>query len=147
MRHQLQELRQSVDVEDEDNEISTLVANDQIVAIAAEKSYIDTVWFVYVIENDTIDRDSERKDDYSHIVPQSQPFLTCQYLEKEADKKNGVVYKTSTKNVFLYKESIVYPLVEFESNCNNKENLFYLSNSNYIEILNSVQYTAMRSSF
>ena len=46
MRHQLQELRQSVDVEDDDNEISTLVANDQIVAIAAEKSSIDTGLFM-----------------------------------------------------------------------------------------------------
>ena len=67
----------------------------------------------------------------------------CNYLEKLNDNKKGVVYQRSKKNIFLYKEIIVYPLAEFEPNCNNKEDLIFLSNNKFFEVLNCVQFTAM----
>ena len=41
-----------------------------------------------------------------------------------------VFYFTKVKkNVFIYKESIVYPLVEFESNCSKKEDQIFLGDN------------------
>ena len=57
------------------------------------------------------------------------------------DNKKGVVlYQRSKSNVFLYKESIVYPTVKFEPNYNKKD-LFFLSSNKFIEVLNCVQFT------
>ena len=120
-----------------------MVSNDQIAAIATENSSTDTVWFMYVIEVKCVDYSINNIDDYGHNVPKSQPYLLCNYLEKLNDNKKGVVYQKSKKNIFLYKESIVYQLVEFEPNYNNKEDLIFLSNNKFFEVLNCVQSTAM----
>ena len=120
-----------------------MVSNDQIAAIATENSSTDTVWFMYVIEVKCVDHSINNTDDYGHNVPKSQPYLLCNYLEKLNDNKKGVVYQKSKKNIFLYKESIVYQLVEFEPNYNNKEDLIFLSNNKFFEVLNCVQSTAM----
>ena len=42
------------------------------------------------------------------------------------------IKKAKKKTTFIYKESIVYPLVEFESNYNKKEDLLFLSNNRFI---------------
>ena len=120
-----------------------MVSNDQIAAIATENSSTDTVWFMYVIEVKCVDYSINNIDDYGHNVPKSQPYLLCNYLEKLNDNKKGVVYQKSKKNIFLYKESIVYQLVEFEPNYNNKEDLIFLSNNKFFEVLNCVQSKAM----
>ena len=62
-------------------------------------------------------------------------------------KKKLLYIKEVKKNVFLYKESIVYPLLEFEPNYNKKVDLFFLSNNRFIEVINCVQFTAMGSLF
>ena len=56
-------------------EICDLVSNNQIVAIAAENSSIDTVWFVYVIHVKCVDHSSNNIDDYGGNVSKSQPYL------------------------------------------------------------------------
>ena len=43
----------------------------------------------------------------------------------------------------LYEEGIVYPIVEFEPNYNKKEDLFFLSNNKFIEVLECGQFTVM----
>ena len=49
LRHQYQEYSKDYEIQ-ESLEIGDLVSNNQIVAIAAENSSSDTVWFVYVSE-------------------------------------------------------------------------------------------------
>ena len=64
------------------------------------------------------------------------------------DNKKVIVYqRIKKKNVFLNKESIVHPLLEFEPNYNKKEDLFFLNNNRFIEVINCVQVTAMGSLF
>ena len=46
--------------------------------------------------------------------------------------KKVLYIKEVKKNFFLYKESIVYPLIEFEPNYNKKEDLFFLSSNRFI---------------
>ena len=62
-------------------------------------------------------------------------------------KFKNVVCIRDKKEVFIYKESIVYPLVEMIPKHNTKDGLFYLSNNQYVEILNYVQYTLMSALF
>ena len=110
---------------EESIEISNLVCNNQILAIAVEHSSIETVWFVYVINIDCVDHSSNNIDDYNHNVPKFQPYILGNYLEKLSEKKKGVIFQRSLKNVFIYKESIVYPLVEFEQGCNKKKICYF----------------------
>ena len=56
-------------------EIGDLVSYDQIIAIAAENSSVNTVWFVYVIDIKCIDHSSNNINDYGHDVPKSKPYL------------------------------------------------------------------------
>ena len=62
-----------------------------------------------------------------------KPYILCNYLEKLNDNKKGVVYQRSKKIFFLYKESIVYPLVEFETNYNKKKIYFFLVKINLLK--------------
>ena len=50
-----------------------------------------------------------------------------------------LLYIKKLKNVFIYKENIVYPLTELEPNYNKKEDLFFLSNNRFTEVSNCVQ--------
>ena len=47
------------------------------------------------------------------------------------------------QNVFICNESIVYRLVQFESNYNKKEESLFLKKTRFIEVLNCVQFTAI----
>ena len=122
-----------------------MVSNDQIVDIVAENSSINTVWFVYVIEVICVDQSSTNIDNYGTNVPKSQPYLLCNYLEKLNDTRKVLYIKEVKTN--LYEEGIVYPIVEFEPNYNKKEDLFFLSNNKFIEVLECGQFTAMNLLF
>ena len=50
-----------------------------------------------------------------------------------------LLYIKKLKNVFIYKENILYQLIEFEPNYKKKEDLFFLSNNRFIEVSNCVQ--------
>ena len=95
--HQYQEYFKYDEIQ-ESFKIADLVSNDQIVAIAGENSYINTIRFV--IEVKFVDRWSNNVVDYGHIVPKSQPYLLWNYLEKINDNKKGVVYQRSKKKLF-----------------------------------------------
>ena len=115
--------------------IRDLVLNNQIAAIASETS-INTVWFMFLIDIKYVDHSSNNIDNCIQNVPESQLYLQCNYPEKLNDNKIGVVYQRSKKSV-LYLQSIVYPLVDFETNC-NKKHLILLGNNRFIEVLNCV---------
>ena len=80
-------------------------------------------------------------DDYGHDDSKSQPYLLCNYLEKLNDNKKSVPIRKVKQNVFICNESIVYQLVQFESNYNKKEESLFLKKTRFIEVLNCVQFT------
>ena len=92
-------------------EIVDLVSNYQFVAIAAETSSIDTVWFMYVIDIKCVHHSCNNIGNYSDNVPKSQWYLLCNYLKKLNDNKRGAVSN---------------PLVEFEPNYNKKKICIFL---------------------
>ena len=55
--------------------------------------------------------------------------------------KKVLYIKKVKKNVFIYKEKIVYPLVE------DLEDLLFLSNNRFIEVLNCIQFAGIGSLF
>ena len=114
--------------------------------MAAENSSFDPVWFVYIIQVKCVDHSRNNIDNYGYDVPKLQIYLLCNYLEKLNGNKKGAVYQRSKKNIFIYRESIVNPLTEFEPNYNKKD-LLFLSNNIFIEVLNCVKFTAMGLSF
>ena len=69
LRHQYQEDSKDDEIQ-ESLEIGDLVSNDQIVAIAAENSSNNTVWFVYVTGVNCVDLSSNNMEDYVHNVPE-----------------------------------------------------------------------------
>ena len=79
-------------------------------------------------------------NNYGHNVPKSQLYLLCNCLEKLNYNKKVAVYQKTKKFVFIYKVSLVYALIEFEPNYSKKEDLFFLSNNRFIEVLNCVQF-------
>ena len=105
-------------------------------AVAADRKSIDLVWFVKM-ENEF--EPSEEVDDYGHKVPAGQSCIRGSYLEKTSTNKNGDNYKLMTKIVYFYKESVVYPFVNFE-----KQKLHYtISKNDLCEIISYVQHFGM----
>ena len=141
--------RNYISADPEENETpidKSFICENTICAIAAADSSADTVWFIYITKSDCIEEDSVT-DAYGHVIAESQPFIKCHYLEKHKDLKKGVVYIKRNKDAFVYKETIVHPWVDMETNYNNCVDLFFLKNENYVEILNFVQLTYMGSLF
>ena len=124
IHHQYQEYSKDNEIQ-ESLEIGDLVSNDKIVAIAAETSSTNTVWFVYVTDIKCVDHSSNNIDNYGDNVPKSQRYLLCNYLEKLNDNKKVLYIKEEKKNIFVYKESIVYLLAEFEPNYSKKKIYFF----------------------
>ena len=116
--HQYHEYSKDDEIQ-ESLEIGDLVLNDQIVATATENLSINTVWFVYVIDIKCVDHTSNNIDDYSQKGPKSKLHLLCKWPEKLNDNKK-LLYIKEEKNTFIYKESIIYLFVEFETNYNKK---------------------------
>ena len=98
------------------------------------------MWFVYVVYSECINDGNDYQDIYGHSVPLNQPFLKCHYLERHVEKKKGVTYRKNKDIVNIFRESIVYPLVDMEE---KDTGVFFLDNTHFFEILNYVQYSAM----
>ena len=74
--------------------------------------------------SDCCNQTEESEDAYGHIVPVSQPFLKFDYMERQNEIKKDVICETCKKELFIYKESIVYPLLEMIPRHNTKDGLF-----------------------
>ena len=76
-------------------------------------------------------------DDYHHTVAGGHEYIEGQFMEKVDDMPNkGILYKLMPKKTFFYKESVVYPFVQFKT---MKKGLYLLSMNEYVEILNFVE--------
>ena len=125
----------------------SLIANNTLCAIVADHNSADTVWFVLILDSDCCDENNPVTDAYGHTVPTGQLYNQCYYLEKHNELRKGVVYKVNKKNGYIYKESIVYPVVNMEVNHNGVADSYYFKNSEYVEILYYVEHTGMESIF
>ena len=135
------------DDEDDDldcGRIDSVIAAGSICAIAADKRFglADMVWFI-LVEDRGESTSEDCVDSSGHVIPPGTPFVKCYYLEKQTDNSKGTVYKKGKKLVFISATSIVHPLVMMQEKYKDKEDLFFLDNASYVEVLRYVQHTSL----
>ena len=137
MDYQLPFLRsqpgESTEPDDKSDESWDFLGNNSIVAIA-NNSMVDNLWFVLIIDNNCIVGEPEA-DDYGHIILNGVRFIKGNFLEKQHDEKDHILYSVSNKVTYFYKESILNPFVNI---IETKKGL-KLMNADYADILSFVE--------
>ena len=99
-----------------DNTSSEFFVPESFAAIAADKKSTQMVYFVLIKSSkQTNDKTTPIEDDYGHLVGPGISFYECAYMEEHTNSKKGITYRlTEQKTVFVFKESFVYPYVNFK---------------------------------
>ena len=129
------------DTDDEDDDIIDFIPPNTICAIAAGSSH-EILWFVNIDSvNTAYDLVSDKQ---GHMILPGQVYITGRYLEKEKKRelKKGIFFKIRNQ-VFIAKESVVYPFANFQSAYKGKPCELFLRNEDYIEMLNFVEHSNM----
>ena len=121
-------------------------ASGTICCIAADKESTKSFYFFYVEDVDCT-AECDMFDDYNHKIVAGQSYLAGHFLEEVTNKtqKGGYLYYINQKRTaFIFKESIIYPFVQFEEgNKNKKLGHLFLMSENYCDILYFVEETKM----
>ena len=101
----------------ENDETEVITVNEfllpgSVCAIAADEKSADMVWFVYIECEKEAGKDEI--DSYGHIGAEGHNFICGKYLEKIGTVKGGKKFIKMDKEVFFYKENVVYPFVNVE---------------------------------
>ena len=122
------------DDDEEDSSPENSENNDFLIpgTICVVRAYskTDKIWF-FKINDEVVDADEYSTDDSNHTVHPGQNYYSGNFLEQTNFSKKGRSFKVSKKVDFVYRTSIVYPLVEFES---RKDELF-LPDQDYVGIM------------
>ena len=126
--------------EDDDKRVNEFLLPGSICAIAADTKSIDTVWFVKIVCEQ--DAEEDVVDDYGFRVALGQRYLKGHYVEQSKCTNKGREFKVAHKKVtYFFKESVVYPFVQFEL----LNNIYFLSNNNLVDILYYVEQNGLDS--
>ena len=112
---------------------------DTYCAVAADKSSPDTVWFIQV--KDSYNASVQMTDDYNNIIAAGMDYVEGKFLEKLHVVQKGTLYKLSKKKTYFFKDSVVYPFVQFTT---AKKGLL-LSNEEFVTILNYTESIGLSS--
>ena len=77
--------------------------------------YIDTVWFIQIVESNC-GEDRVLCDDYGHKIVVGVIFLKGHFLKKEKELSTTQLFKRSLKTTFFYSEDILYPYANLLAN-------------------------------
>ena len=114
--------------------VNNFLQVNSICAVAADNRSYEIVWFVKIIE--------KVLDDCGAKVTEGETVLQGHFLEKSNQTKSGQTYKlTSNKTTLFYKESVVYPLVNYKDVLGN----YFLSNNNFYEVISCVEHFCLVS--
>ena len=92
--------------------VDDFVLPGSFVAIAADDP-TETFWFVQVIDVNLSSTKNE-VDRYNKVIPPGTIYVSGYLLEKDTIGKKSVSYRINkSKLTYVYKESIVYPYVNF----------------------------------
>ena len=81
------------------------------------------------------------EDDYGQNIFQRQQYVVGNFLERTRSTKKGLLFKEESKKTYFFKESIVYPFVQFST----LKMELYLTNNDSAYILAFVEQTGMAS--
>ena len=130
----------SEDTDDEDDDIIDFIPPNTIFAIAAGSGH-EILWFVnFDSVNTACDLVSDKQ---SHLILPGQVYITGRYLEKKRELKNEIFFKIINHQVFIAKESVMYPFANFQFAYKGKPGELFLRNLDYIEMLNFVEHSNM----
>ena len=74
---------------------------------------LDPIWFIEVLETDCCGNGKDG-DDYGNIIPVDVNFIKGHFKEKSVFSNfKYQTYKYSRKVTFFYKESVIYPYINF----------------------------------
>ena len=107
--------------------------SNTVCVIAPAESSRDPIWFIYVIAEGIAK--GNLCDDHMHHIFEGEEYLECKYLEYENETKSIMKYRLMKQTVYIRKESIIYPVVDYQINNNN---LYTISKVEYTDILNYV---------
>ena len=114
------------DIDKEDHVISEdFLFPGTICAVAASETSQDSVWFIRI---DT--------DDYGHCISSGQKYVAGKYLEKVGSKKQCQINKLMKKNVYFFKDNIIYPFVNFQV----RKDVYSISDLEYCEVIEHAEH-------
>jgi len=113
-------------------EVDDFVVPESFVAIRPAKDSNTDFWFIYIISTNLCSIEDVR-DDYNGIIPKANVYHTGYFLEKiNFDKKSRTYKMEKSKVTFFYKESVLFPFVNFHV---NKGDNLILKNEDYTDIV------------
>ena len=65
------------------------------------------------------------------LISSGQKYVAGKYLEKVGSKKQCQTYKLMQKNVYFFKNNIIYPFVNFQA----RKEVYSISDSEYSEVI------------
>ena len=80
-------------------------------------------------------------DDYNNIISPGMDHFEGKFMEKVHIEPKGTLYKLSKKKTYFFKESVVYPFVQFKGSKKG----FLLSNEEFVTVLNFIESTELSS--
>jgi len=95
----------------DDHDISDFLMADTYCAVAADETSSDTNWFIKV--KDSYCEQEQKTDDYNNIITPGMDYIEGKFMEKVHIEPKGTLYKLSKKKAYFFKESLVYPFVQF----------------------------------
>ena len=113
-----------------EEEVDGFVTPGSIIAVAADDPNV-TFFFLKVVD---VNQSSPeiKTDDYGKQVPPGNIYVSGYFLEKNVIGRKSTSYKLNTSRIaYAYKESLVYPYVDFEVKGDN----YILHNEEYTDVL------------
>ena len=125
-----------------ENTASEFYVPGTFAAIAADKKSTQMVYFVQIkSDEETNNKEIPIEDDYGHLVGPGVSFYKCIYMEEHSNTRKGTTYRAiDHKTVFVYKESFVYPYVNFKPLASGH---FLIEQKDFTDILLFVEGTCM----
>ena len=111
--HLRSQLTENVYSSHDDKEGYDFIIPQMYVAAAADDNSLDPIWFIKVLETDCCGNGKDG-DDYGNIIPVDVNFIKGHFKEKSVFSNfKYQTYKYSRKVTFFYKESVIYPYINF----------------------------------
>lgn len=123
----------------DDHDISEFLLADTYCAVATDEKSSDTVWFIKI--KDSYRAQKQMTDDYNNSIAPGMDYIEGKFMEKFHIVPKGTLYTLSKKKTYFFKESVVYPFVQFTA----AKKGFLLSNEEFVTILNYIESTGLSS--
>ena len=98
--------------------------------------------FVKIIAHCSNQNKEDIVDDWGQVIRGGQDYLEVRHLCKSIDHSKGALYIVDNRQMFIFKESIVYPFVQAEGH-QGKNEKYYIENQELSFIVDYVQNMGM----